>query len=1020
MALAGEAGSLLRIEEEIRSAITEAHALAIKQSAKRQKQLFDNAAPRGTEQRDLDFRGLNDEQFWQVAEQRIYEALAVYAAQADSGGRIERRLFADDAAQGFAFIDLCRRRYDVVLMNPPFGDASLPSKAYIDEAYGDTKGDVYKAFVECFNDRLSPCSYLGIISSRTGFFLGQSEDWRTRVVLRLFRPVLLVDLGLGVLDAMVEVAAYVLRSLTATEGNDLTLSLVHFLTQVDLDQQGRFSLPKWQAARGGLKRHQAVAELERLANRGFVERCRGDVVRYTRNLHECKKVSSQSSRGVYPPLMCIRALGETDKATLITNAVSHQSSRNTFVCDPGKFEEIPGAPFAYWARPTVRALFSQFSPFEAEGRCVRVGLQTSDDARFLRSWWEGPPIDGRTIWVPFAKGGSTQNFFSDIVSVLNWRNNGAELKAWAESLPGSTHWSRSIRSPDFYFKPGITWPLRASRFSPQAMPRGCVFSIRGQVAFVADGDLKYMLGLMASSVIDIVYKTMLGRFGFPEFAAGVLQKLPVPQIEMASKERLESLAAEAWRYKRTGYTASCASPHFVVPGILRTRGIGVTESAAAWALLVQAAEQGVARTQAAIDDLAFSLYGLDALDRDVLTVALARQATDHLDNVNDQGEDEETAGAEVTAFTADLLAYAFGSVFGRWDIRYATGEQPVPELSDPFAPLPICPPGMLQDENGLPLSPDAGRQLTADCQYPLDIAWDGILVDDPEHPLDVEKRVHDTLAVLWGDRVDAIQQEACALLGVPTLREWFRRPAGFFADHLKRYTKSRRKAPIYWPISTTSSSYTVWLYYHRFSKDTFFKVREIVGEKQGYEQRKLQRLKEQYGTQPTRSQAKEIETQEKVASEIKSMCEEIDRIAPLWNPNLNDGVIINFAPLWRLVPQHKAWQKECKECWDELVAGNYDWAHLAMHLWPERVVPKCVSDASLAIAHELEDTFWQRDDRDRLQPKPKPAGGWQPFIDELVQQRSSPAVKAALKSLLEAPVAGAGAKKGRGRRGATS
>lgn len=63
----------------------------------------------------------------------------------------------------------------------------------------------------------------------------------------------------------------------------------------------------------------------------------------------------------------------------------------------------------------------------------------------------------------------------------------------------------------------------------------------------------------------------------------------------------------------------------------------------------------------------------------------------------------------------------------------------------------------------------------------------------------------------------------------------------------------------------------------------------------------------------------------------------------------------------RLVPQHKAWQKECKECWDSLVAGQYDWAHLAIHLWPERVVPKCREDRSLAIAHELEDLLWVED-----------------------------------------------------------
>ena len=167
-----------------------------------------------------------------------------------------------------------------------------------------------------------------------------------------------------------------------------------------------------------------------------------------------------------------------------------------------------------------------------------------------------------------------------------------------------------------------------------------------------------------------------------------------------------------------------------------------------------------------------------------------------------------------------VISYALGSVFGRWDIRYATGERPAPELPDPFAPLPVCPPGMLQGDEGLPLSPEAGRRLRTEGRYPLDVAWDGILVDDPEHPLDLERRVHAALAVLWGDRADAVEHEACALLSVRTLREWFRRPAGFFADHLKRYSKSRRQAPIYWPLSTASGSYTLWLYYHRLNDQT--------------------------------------------------------------------------------------------------------------------------------------------------------------------------------------------------------
>jgi len=195
-------------------------------------------------------------------------------------------------------------------------------------------------------------------------------------------------------------------------------------------------------------------------------------------------------------------------------------------------------------------------------------------------------------------------------------------------------------------------------------------------------------------------------------------------------------------------------------------------------------------------------------------------------------------------------------------------------------------------------------------------------------------------------------------------------------------------------------------------------LKEYVKPKQTHEQKKLDRIRSEAGGEPTRSQRKEIEDQEKFVTELASMAEEVERIAPLWSPNLNDGVIINFAPLWRLVPQNKSWQKECKKVWDKLVDGEYDWAHLAMHLWPERVVPKCVTDASLAIAHGVEDVFWEQDDRDRFQPKEAPQGGWAPVIKKLVDERTSPAVKAALESLLTAP-APAGNSKSRRRKATT-
>jgi len=170
-----------------------------------------------------------------------------------------------------------------------------------------------------------------------------------------------------------------------------------------------------------------------------------------------------------------------------------------------------------------------------------------------------------------------------------------------------------------------------------------------------------------------------------------------------------------------------------------------------------------------------------------------------------------------------------------------------------------------------------------------------------------------------------------------------------------------------------------------------------------HEERKLAGLVYSAAGNPTAGQRKEIAEQEAFVEELRAFREEVTRIAPLWNPEINDGVVINFAPLWRLVPQHRAWQKECKDCWDKLVSGDYDWAHLAMHLWPERVIPKCSEDRSLSIAHGLEELFWVEGSDGKWQRRKVD----QAMIDRLAAERTSPAVKDALKRLLEGPAPGA-------------
>ena len=378
----------------------------------------------------------------------------------------------------------------------------------------------------------------------------------------------------------------------------------------------------------------------------------------------------------------------------------------------------------------------------------------------------------------------------------------------------------------------------------------------------------------------------------------------------------------------------------------------------------------LAETQKQIDEVVARIVGEDS--------SKLAEICDSVGAPHDLGQwihcstdEEDDSNSEITSddalFSVTLISHSLGCIFGRWDIRLATGEKSTPELPDPFASLPVCPPGMLQNEQGLPAAPS-----DVPSSYPLRISWPGILVDDKGHAEDIERRVREASQVIWLDRTDAIEQEACEILGVKTLRDYFSKPAGFFSDHLKRYSKSRRQAPIYWPLSTRSGEYTLWLYYHRLNDQTLYTcVNNFVEPKLRQMSETVNQLRGK-GSGRTRDEEKEFERLQDFEQELREFRDEILRLAKLpWRPNLNDGVQITAAPLWKLFRLPK-WQKTLKETWQSLEKGDYDWAYLAMTVWPQNVVPKCAKDRSLAIAHGVEDLFWVEDyDRWRVLQSPK-------------------------------------------------
>lgn len=460
---------------------------------------------------------------------------------------------------------------------------------------------------------------------------------------------------------------------------------------------------------------------------------------------------------------------------------------------------------------------------------------------------------------------------------------------------------------------------------------------------------------------------------FGSYEVGVIQRTPIPDFTSEAKTKLATLARRAWSLKRNIDTITQTSHAFILPALLQSQGATLSDRAQAWAETVAATEQELADIQAKIDALAFDLYSISP--EEVGGEKPGDKSQESGENLDDEDEDGAIEGADLPSLVHGLIEYALGVAFGRFDLRLATGERAYPPEPEPFDPLPACSPGMLVVDSSQksearsqkdaeptthhptthhPLPPTSAADLPPN--YPLNIPFNGILVDDEGHPNDIVTRIRQVLDLIWGDQAGDIEQETCQVLKGSSLREYFARSSSFFAAHLSRYSKSRRYAPIYWPLSSRSGSYTLWLYYHRLTDQTLYTcINDFVEPKLS----QVSHAASQLRSQPDRSRDdnNRLEALQDQELELIEFRDELLRIAQLpWKPNLNDGVQITAAPLWQLFGLKK-WQTKLKDTWKKLEKGDYDWSHLAYTLWPDRVREKCKGDKSLAIAHDLEHLY---------------------------------------------------------------
>ncbi len=599
----------------------------------------------------------------------------------------------------------------------------------------------------------------------------------------------------------------------------------------------------------------------------------------------------------------LRLLADKDKASNLRTACSAVragvSEARIFDVAPGAFQSVPGVPFSYWVSEDIRQTFKRFPAFEGGLRSVRQGLATADDFRFVRVWWEVQSVG--LCWFGLAKGGAYSRFYSDTPTVVNWASSGKELNSFSGSV---------IRNPDFYCRPGISWPLRGIKFSAQAISKGCVFSVAGKMAFAPEHELEAWLAIFNTHAFDYLIRLFAGKVGGVQYEVGLIGGIPISPMSTELSFRLSELARNGWHLKRKLASTDERSHAFLLPSLLRARLDDYD---------VPTIEAELVHIQAEIDDIAFELYGFSDADRaSALGSADAEVATDEPSDFDDGDEYDAVDDAPSTD---GLLSWAVGVAFGRFDWRLASGERTSLPEPEPFDPLPAKSPGMLPDG------------VTPFHQHA------GILVDDLGHSQDLARLVEQVLETVDAPVADDV-------------RRWVQKD--FFAFHLKRYSKSRRKAPIYWPLATASGSYTLWLYYPCLNDQTLFTaVNDFVDPKLKDVRKELQDLRDK-GAGRSQQDEKRLEALVSLEHELADLRDSLLEIAPNYRPNHDDGVQITASPLWKLF-RHKPWQKVLKDTWAKLEKGDYDWAHLAMNYWPERVREKCISDKSLAIAHALEE-----------------------------------------------------------------
>lgn len=478
-------------------------------------------------------------------------------------------------------------------------------------------------------------------------------------------------------------------------------------------------------------------------------------------------------------------------------------------------------------------------------------------------------------WFPYNNGGGFRKWYGNNESIVNWFNDGFEVKRRATELNKGGHWSRYIVSTNRFFQPGLTWTaISSSYFGVRYFSNGFLFSSAAMCGFGKEKEIIEAIGLL-NTKISLKYLSVLTPT--LNFGPTQVQKIPLQKtVNDTAKivEKLITISKSDWDSYETSWdftTLPLLQPEYRQPTLRET----YTKLRAHWKEMTLEMQ----RLEEENNRIFIEAYGLqDELTPDVPLSEITLTCNPHYRYNGDKSE-EELEALLLTDTIKEFISYAVGCMFGRYSL----------------------------DKEGLVLAnqgekigdylkqvPEPSFMPDADNIIPI--------LEDEYFEDDIVDRFKEFLKVTFGkeqlsENLDLIA-EALGGNGKKSseavIREYFLK--SFYKDHLKMY----KKRPIYWLFTSGKGrAFNALVYMHRYNRETLAKMRtDYLLELEG----KLDAKKEMIKSDIGKDAQEKVRLKKMIDELMKYDNEEMKGKADAYiEIDLDDGVVVNYARFEGLV-----------------------------------------------------------------------------------------------------------------------